>query len=242
MLLGYVDGDHQVQFASGTRNDTDLRAVLQAIPARSKGQGNTDSRPGGLTLMTTFSPIRLNSAEPIMAAWAQGTEGPCIIWVDVSPEGGQLVSMLAFQRTTLADVGIDLTPDLREQYILGKCDANLTTVGMAVRLYARDHDGRCPPHSTGPALVEDLQGYVQSTRFFGSAYAPDEMRLRLLYPGATRSEILAEAARNGEVHVPWLELRGDDDLMFYQYTDGSVRVLRADGREEIVSSWDDPAS
>jgi len=33
-------------------------------------------------------------------------------------------------------------------------------------------------------------------------------------------------------------LRGNDDLMFFQYTDDSVWMARPDGQMKLISSWD----
>jgi hypothetical protein len=239
-LLAYVDVEGGLQFCSGTRSDAELRRIKAVRPARPQLSASEREHPEGLGLETTYSPIGIDSPERVMAAWRRGAAGPCLVYVDFHPEGRQSMSALTFKCLTLRDLGIDPSRDLRRQVIMDVCDSHLITISVAIRLYADEHEGRCPPHATGPELAEDLDPYLggRAARHMGSAYAPDEFRMRLLHPGGTIDEFRRMAKEQGVSAIPLLELRGDDGYMFHWYTDGSVRAITPEGQTETVSSWD----
>lgn len=241
-LLAYVDAEGGLQLCSGTRFEAEFSRITATAPPRPKPTPGRPERPGGLALQTTYSPIKIDSPERLMAVWVRAGEARCLVYVDSEPGGAQSVSALTLKCLTLQDLGIDPRGDLRKQIIKGTCDGHLITIGMVIRLYAEDHEGRYPPHATGPQLIEDLEPYLaagpQPSRCFGSAYAPNEIRMRLLHPGATREEVLAKAEEMAVDRLPLLELRGDDGYTFFYYTDGSVWMIAPDGEMEVVSEWD----
>ncbi|MFB3880703.1 MAG: hypothetical protein ACE149_05540 [Armatimonadota bacterium] len=233
-VVAYVDTAGALQFRTSV---SDVRVIERIRAAAPPGRRGDHGSTMGIALSAHDTSLTVRSPENLMGAWTRLPQGPCFVWVEPS-DGGQRMRSVLFRYGTLGDIGIDPTGDIRRQIIKRYCDGNLITVGMAIRLYADDHDGRFPPHETGPSLVGDLEPYLGPHMPYGSAYAPDDMRVRLLYPGATRDEVLSQAAEAGQTQVPLLELQGDDGLTFYQLTDGSVQMVRPDGGTEMVSSWD----
>ncbi len=231
-ILAYADEAGSLQLCSGAGSDAALRMIEASGPPRSKHHRD---RPGGLTLATSYSPVKLAGAA---AAWARDANGLALVYVVADADRRQSLAVLRFKTFTLNEIGVDLSQGLREQTIRQVADSNLITVYMAVRLYAQDHGGRYPPHASGHELAKDLEAYGNLARSMGSAYAPDEHRVQLLYPGGTRQDVLRDAAEAGQEHGAVLELRGDDGLVFHMYSDGGVWMTPPNGMQEVVSSWE----
>ncbi len=231
-LLAYRDRKGGLQLSSGTRSETtfqSIRATWSAFP-RSK---RLPQEEGGMTLGTTFTPVRIGEED--LVGWARTAEGPCLVYTASGSQEAAHLSAVYFWKKTLLELGIDLSKDLGEEHIKLICDSHLDAVGTAIRRYAADHGGRYPPHASGPNLVKDLQKYGDMTVYMGSAFAPDEYVVRLLYPGGTREEVLREAAELGETDLPLLELREGDGRVFHMYTGGDVWMTRPNGAREPIN-------
>lgn len=234
-LLAYRDPDGGVQITSGTRSKEIFECITAVYDSFPRSKRRADGE-GALTLGTTFTPVRIGDED--LSGWARTAEGPCLVYTASGSQEPAHLSAVYFREETLLGLDIDLTKDLAEEHIKTLCESHLNTVEMTIRLYAADHDGRYPPHASGPDLEKDLEEYGPSRCFMGSAFAPDEYRVRLLYPGGTREEVLRKAAELGETHIPLLELRETDGRVFHIYTDGWVWMTLPNGVVERINTLD----
>jgi hypothetical protein len=211
-LLAYLSRDNAVHFCVGTTSVADYDRLVATMPPPPISA--TGDATQGFAMQTSDSPVKVSSATQLIAGWTLDSDGPCLLYVDAPDCRGQRIRALAFKRMSLADLGVDLRQDLREQIVRETCTLNLEAVSHALRRYAADHDGYLPPHATGMELAEHLEGYLGDSSRLGSAYAPNEIRARLLRPGENLKQ-LENMLRGGQLdEIAVAELRGDDGFMF----------------------------
>jgi hypothetical protein len=224
-LLAYLGRDGGVYVCVAQPNARELEDILAVLPEMA-GQESIRSAHG---FETRESPVKLQSpSAEAVATWVQtavdfpdmAASGPCLIYAEGEPGKGYTLYALTFARYTTG--GADDPRKLTSAQI----DAlftrgNLAVVHQALEKYAQDHDGKLPPHETGPELAKDLEGYLDYRGALSSAHAQDEIRVRLLHPGASLNDLVTEARSMGEESqgVSLLEMQGDKDYLFVLYLD-----------------------
>jgi hypothetical protein len=216
-LLAYLGDDGCLHFCTGAVSTASYERLASIVPTP---PGVTPSFREGCALETSKSPVTIVSAAPA-AAWAEGKPGPCLIYVDTPSKGQQTIYKLCFKQTSLQDFGIDPRGNVRAQIIRELSLSNLRQVTMALLLYAREHQGRLPPHATGKELVEDLKQY-RSPLIMSSPYGGGEMRVVLLLAGQNLNELKPEDRSK----IPMAELWSDDGRLFVAYADLRVKEVR----------------
>jgi hypothetical protein len=216
-MLAYVGGDGCLHFCVGAVSADSLESFVSLMP-EVKG---VESPREAYGLGTSKSPVRVAS-KSVMGAWAEGTEGPCLIYVDVPKEGEQIMYRLAFKRMSLAKFGIDVKGNVREQISKQVSMSNLRQVALALRMYARDHGNRLPPHATGDELLQDLRPYLGSPALMSSPYGAGVIKVVLLYPGEDIRQFEAKEL----TRMPIVELWSDYGQVYVGYASGGVERLQ----------------
>lgn len=207
-LLAYIASDQTLRFSSGVVTEAEYERLMGAIPlAAHEPQGITE-RPGQsareeVGLDTTASPVKVNTAAPVLSAWAQTNDGPCFLYTDTD-DTGQRLKVLRFVSLSLAELGINPRGDLAAQIAQQRTENSAYQFAKALADYARKHR-KLPEHPGGLGLEEDLKPHLLSSLALRSGDAPDRVCARLLLPGIS-VDLLEQSMAKGE-KVKVAELR-----------------------------------
>ena len=242
-VLAYIAGDQTLRFSAGAVTDAEYERLMSALPQ--VGLERDESQPGAAksaredtALDTTISPLKVNTDGPVLSAWAETKDGPCLVYSDVE-KGTQKVEVLRFTTLTLEDLGLDPHQDLATQILRQRVDNSAYQLAKALQDYARKY-GRLPVHPGGLNLEEDLRPYLLSASALRGADMPDDVCAHLLLPGATVEQLAAGAERKCRVKVA--EVR-DAGMVFGVYaepqTDAWIAEQLGDSKPLAVSfNWD----
>jgi hypothetical protein len=218
-VLAYVAGDQTLRFSAGAVTDAEYERLMSALPQ--VGMERDESQPGAAksaredtALDTAISPLKVNTDGPLLSAWAETKDGPCLVYSDVG-KGTQKVEVLRFTTLTLEDLGLDPHQNLAAQILRQRVDNSAYQLAKALQDYARKH-GRLPAHPGGLKLEADLRPYLLSASALRGANMPDEVCAHLLLPGATVGQLAAGTEERCRVKVA--EVR-DAGMVFGVYAE-----------------------
>lgn len=241
-LLAYIATDNALRVCSGTASEGGYERLMNAHPPTPAGVDASESRyksaREGMSLDTTASPLKVGSADLLLSAWATGPDGPCLVYADTENRC-QRLKVLRFRRLSLEYLGLDLRRDYRGQMAESLGKENMETVASALQQYARDHDGRLPPHSSGTPFENDLRPYLDYIGRMRAVYEPDRSAVTLLVAPGTAIKEIAGRLQSPQVEVKIAEFRGEDGLVFAMIAKPTPESLIIDPGTlyyEIVSS------
>ena len=215
-LLAYLTADSALHFCSGAVSDAQYERLMAAYPPTPAGLDESlpiKSARDGIAFQTSKSPVKVDPSGPLMFAWAQRADGPCLVYLQTD-DNGQQINALGFNTISLADMGLDLKADYSTQMIEDLARQNMEAVAGALIAYAKDHNGSLPPHAGGKDLESALEPYLDYVGRLHAPDAPGEIRVRLLVPGMTIEELHQQLRRGKGGGIRIAELDCGDGLVF----------------------------